>query len=133
MLFQHRAITALLAISGAIGLLLACVGLYGVMSYAVARRTHELGVRSALGARRTDIVGLVMREGAAVTLLGMAIGGFLTFAALRVGANAPIRPDLDGATVVAVSLALAAAVFAACYIPARRAARVDPLESLRAL
>ena len=133
MLFQHRAMTALLAVSSAIGLLLACVGLCGVISYSVARRTHELGVRSALGANPTHIVGLVVKEAAVVTLIGMAFGGFLTYAALRVGVSALIRPGIDGATIGAVALALAVALFAACYIPARRAARIDPLESLRAL
>lgn len=133
LLFQSRMITGVLAIAGTIGLLLASVGLYGVISYSVAQRARELGVRSALGASRRDVVRLVMKEGAIVTAIGMAAGGFLTFVALKAGVNTPIRTTVDTSMVIVVPLTLAAVIALACYIPARRAARVDPVDRLRAL
>lgn len=133
LLFQSRMITGVLAITGTIGLLLASVGLYGVISYSVAQRARELGVRSALGASRRDVVRLVMKEGAIVTAIGMAAGGFLTFVALKAGVNTPIRTTVDTSMVIVVPLTLAAVIALACYIPARRAARVDPVDRLRAL
>jgi predicted permease len=133
LLFQSRMITGILAIAGMIGLALASVGLYGVISYSVAQRTRELGVRAALGASRVDVVRLVMTEGAIVAAIGMAAGGFLTFVALKAGVNTPIRTTVDTSILIVVPLALAAVITLACYIPARRAGRVDPLDSLRAL
>ena len=133
LLFGTRLIAAILSGAGLTGLLLASVGLYGVISYSVTRRIRELGVRCALGATRADIVRHVMKEGAAVTAIGMAIGGWLTYAALKAGTNTPITTVVDRPTMVIVPLVLAAVILLASYIPARRAARVDPLESLRAL
>lgn len=133
-LYPRRMAAAILGASGLIGLLLASIGLYGVISYSVALRAYELGVRSALGASRVDIIRLVLSEGAAVTAIGSIVGGALTYAAIRLSANLVAgMPPIDQATLVAVPLVLAAVILSACYLPARRAARVDPLVSLRTL
>lgn len=131
-LYPRRMAAALLAAAGFIGLVLASVGLFGVMSYSVAQRAQEMGIRTALGAARADIVGLVVREGARVGLAGFVLGGVLAYWAWRVGASRISGvPPMDVATIVIVPLALFVVVLVACYVPARRAARVDPLVSLR--
>ncbi len=115
-----------------VAVLLAAVGIYGVLAYAVTQRTHEIGVRMALGARRRDIFGLVLRQGMRLAALGVvlgAIGGLLVTQGLRallfgVGAG-------DATTFAGVALLLAAVTLLACYVPARRAMRVEPVIALR--
>ena len=130
--YPRRFTAALVGASGAAALLLAAIGVFALMSYAVAQRIGEIGVRMVLGAGRRDIVRLILREGASVALAGIFIGFALAFAAIRYASHAIVPlPDLDAATFVAVPVILAAVVLAACYLPARRAARVDPLAVLR--
>jgi len=122
----------LFASFGALGLLLAAVGIYGVMAFAVAQRTHEFGVRISLGARRARVISMVLKEGAllasAGTLIGLG-GAYLVGRAMQstlygVGA-------FDVRAFVGVSALLLAAALLACWFPARRASRIEPLEALR--
>ena len=128
----QRFSTTLLAVFAAIAILLAAVGLYGVISYSVAQRTHEIGIRMALGARPSGIARLVLADALKLagwgTALGIAAGLALTrfLSSLLYGA----KPD-DPITFVGVSLILIAVALLACYIPARRAAKVDPMVALR--
>jgi putative ABC transport system permease protein len=113
-------------------LLLAIVGLYGVMAYRVARRTGEIGVRIALGATRTSIFGLVLAEGVRVTAVGVIVGILGSVALTRTIRSLLFGlSPLDPLTFLAVALLLIAVALVACYIPARRAARVDPMVALR--
>ena len=127
-----RFTTTLLGLFAALGTVLALVGVYGVISYAVAQRTHEIGVRMALGARRREIVWLILRPGIALGLLGAGAGLAGSVAARRVLASFlfGISP-LDPATFVAAAGLLLLAVGAACAVPALRASRVDPMIALR--
>jgi len=131
-LAERRFTMLVLMIFGATALLLAAVGIYGVMSYAVTRRTRELGIRATLGASRQEIVGLVMREGLRMAAIGMAVGLVAAMALTRFMAALlyGVRPA-DPATLAAVTMLLGAIALLACYIPARRATRVDPVVALR--
>jgi putative ABC transport system permease protein len=116
----------------AVALLLAAVGIYGVMSFVVAQRTHELGLRMALGAGRSEVLRLVMRQGMATALLGTAFGLAGSYWVGRTMQGMfPGVPTLDLPTFAAVASALLLAAFLACYLPARRAAGVDPLVAMR--
>jgi len=131
-LFPARATGFLLGASGVLAVVLTAIGLFGVITYVVAQRTHEIGVRMALGARQTDVLKLVMRQGLRVTIVGLLIGLVAAFGAARllapllygIGAN-------DPATLIGVALGVTAVAMLACYIPARRAMRVDPVVALR--
>ena len=122
----------LLALFATLALVLACVGLYGVISYAVAQRTHEIGVRMALGAQRADVLRLVIRQGMVLTFAGLLLGTVGALAATRVmrellyGVTAT-----DAVTFLSVGGLLVLVALLACFIPARRATRVDPLVALR--
>jgi predicted lysophospholipase L1 biosynthesis ABC-type transport system permease subunit len=131
-LYPRRIAAAILAVSGMIALLLATIGVYGVVSYSVAQRTGEIGVRMALGAERRDILRLVLREGGTVAVLGSVAGLALGYAAIRITSSRYLAlPQLDIATVLITPLALVAVVLLACYLPARRAGCVEPMEVLR--
>jgi putative ABC transport system permease protein len=115
-----------------LALLLVSMGLYGVMSYDVARRTHEIGIRMALGARRRDVVGPVMRETMLLGAIGVIIGLSIALGATRLIESRlyGLTPN-DPLTIVLASLLLLTVAALAGYLPARRAARVDPMVALR--
>jgi len=131
-LYASRAGTWALAIFGSLALILASLGLYGVMSYAVARRAKEIGLRMALGARGADVLRQILREGMLLVVLGVGVG-----LALAAGSTRLLEAFLFGVgsrdtlTFVATPLLLAAVGLAACYVPARRATRMDPMSVLR--
>jgi putative ABC transport system permease protein len=116
----------------ALGTLLAGIGLYGVIAYSVSRRTREIGLRMALGARPAGVLRLVMRQGAALVMAGLVAGAALAAAVSQLLSRLlfGVRP-LDPAAWLLASLTLGLAAAAACYIPARRAMRVDPMVALR--
>jgi ABC-type antimicrobial peptide transport system permease subunit len=117
---------------GAIGLLMATVGLYGIISYSVSRRGREIGIRVALGARKGDVLGMVVREGMRLAALGVAIGLILAAVATRLMASFLFNVSpLDTMTFAAMSLLFLCVAFVACYLPARRAATSDPMTALR--
>lgn len=122
----------LLGVFAAVALVLAAVGIYGVMGYAVTQRTHEIGVRMALGARRGEVVRMVVQQGMLTTATGIAVGTVAALGLTRVMASLlyEIAPT-DGPTFGAVCTVLAAAAFGACWLPALRASKVDPVVALR--
>jgi predicted permease len=131
-LAQERMVAELSSLFGLLALILASVGLYGVMAYTVARRTGEIGIRMALGARRPQVLWMVLRESLELVAMGVVLGIPLAFAFARL-----ISSQLYGITkgdplTICVAMALQASIAAiASYIPARRATRVDPMEALR--
>ncbi|HEY8412590.1 MAG TPA: ABC transporter permease [Pyrinomonadaceae bacterium] len=122
----------LLALFATLALVLACVGLYGVISYAVAQRTHEIGLRMALGAQPRDVLRLVIRQGMVLTFAGLLLGTVGALAATRVMTELLYGvTSTDAVTFVGVGGLLVLVAFLACFIPARRATKVDPLVALR--
>lgn len=122
----------LLSAFAGLALLLACIGIYGVIAYSVAQRTREIGIRMALGADKKDVLQMVIGQGLRVTLLGtvMGIGGAIALTPFLSSLLYGVKPT-DPLTFVAVSLLLTATALLVCYIPARRAMRVDPVVALR--
>jgi putative ABC transport system permease protein len=130
--FQQRISTLLLSALSALALVLAAVGVYGVMSYAVAARTQEIGVRLAIGAQRRDVVWLVLRQVLGLTAAGLAIGvaALVAVGGLIEGLLFGVRP-IDPITIAVVSIVLSLVAIAAAWSPAARASRVDPIQALR--
>jgi predicted permease len=132
MLYPRRLAASVLTASGLIGLMLACVGLYGVISFTVTRQMRELGIRAALGARQGDLVAHVLRDGGRVAVIGSVLGVGGALVALRATAHlAEGVPTTDWLVLSLVPLLLSAIVLLACYGPARRAGRVDPVATLK--
>jgi len=129
---QERFNVSLLGLFATIGLILAAIGIYGVMSYAVTQRTHEFGLRIALGAQMKDVLRLVIGNGMTLALIGVAIGLAGSFALTRLMTSLlfGVTP-IDAPAFVTVSILLLVVALVACYIPARRAMKVNPLVALR--
>jgi predicted permease len=129
---ETRSYTLLLALFAFLALSLASIGIYGVMAYAVAQRTREIGIRLALGAQRKDVFGLVIGRGLGIAIVGVAFGlaGTVMLTRVMSGLLYEVTPT-DPAILAAVSLVLTGVALLACYLPARRATRVDPMVALR--
>jgi putative ABC transport system permease protein len=122
----------LLSAFAALALALACIGIYGVMAYCAAQRTHEMGIHLAFGARKPDVLRMVLDKGLLLALTGWATGlvGALALTRLLSSLLYDVKPT-DPSTFLAVSVILIAVALLACFIPARRAAKVDPMVALR--
>jgi putative ABC transport system permease protein len=129
---QLRVAAAVAGSIGTVSVLLAAIGIYGVMAYAVTRRTREIGIRLALGARRADVLRMVVREGLALVAIGSGVGIMLAAAAGRVLTSVLVGvPPLDPAILSGTTVLFAIIGAGACYLPARRATRIDAMEALR--
>jgi ABC-type antimicrobial peptide transport system permease subunit len=131
-LLLPRVSAALFGLAGLMGLLISTVGIYGVISFSVARQTKDIGIRVALGARRAQVLGMVLRQGLTLTFAGCAIGMLAALALSRITASLlyGVSPT-DGLTFAAVPAALFTIAAIACLVPARRAAKLDPIRALR--
>jgi putative ABC transport system permease protein len=129
---QRRFAMTLIGIFGVVAMALACVGLYGVLSYSITQRSHEIGIRIALGAARPDVLRLVVGQGMLLALWGVALGSFAAFLLTRLMANLLFGVTAgDPLTFVTIAALLTLVALAACLAPALRATRVDPIEALR--
>jgi predicted permease len=131
-LVQQKLVARLASFFGLLALLLACVGLYGVMSYGVARRTNEIGIRMALGAHRRSVLWLVLHEALTLVLIGLVVGVLASLAVTRTAGSLlyELKPN-DPLTITFATLLLAVVAALAGYLPARRATKVDPMVALR--
>jgi len=131
-LFPARAAAMLFGLAGFMGLLISSVGIYGVISFAVSRQTKEIGIRMALGAKRSEVLAMVLEQGLTLTLVGSAIGLGLALLLSRTAASFlyGVSPT-DPITFIAVPALLLLIALVACLVPARRAASLDPLRALR--
>ena len=135
-LVEQRLVALLSAIFAALALLLACVGLYGLLAFALVQRSSELGIRLALGAQRSDVVWMVLREAWILVAIGIGVGVPMSFALGRL-ASSRIQGLLyrldatDPVTLIGAAVALTAVATLAAYLPARRASRTDPIVALR--
>lgn len=131
-LATRRVSMIVLGVFAALALGLASIGIYGVISYLVGQRTHEIGVRIALGAKQSDVIGLVLREGMKMTAIGVVLGLITAAGLTRLMANLLFGVSAtDPLTFVGVAVVLTLVATTACYVPARRAMRVDPIVALR--
>jgi putative ABC transport system permease protein len=129
---QPRLTMYLLGVFALVALTLAAIGIYGVMAYVVAQRTREIGIRMALGAQTVDVLRLVVRNGMSLAVVGVAVGLATALALTRLLASLLFEVSAtDATTLTAVSFGLLAVALLACYLPARRATRVDPSVALR--
>jgi ABC-type antimicrobial peptide transport system permease subunit len=130
--FKERSIARLSGFFGVLALLLACIGLYGLISYEVSRRTREIGIRAALGAERRDVLRMVLGQGMRLALAGAVAGTVLALVLLRYAKSLLFGVGTsDPVTFLAVAVSLIGVMAAASYVPARRAMSVDPVVALR--
>jgi len=130
--WQPRLYAILFGIFAAVALVLASVGIYGVMAYSVAQRTHEMGIRMALGAQKRDVLRLVIGHGMLLASIGVAVGVIGALALTRLMKTLLFNVSVtDPMTFVTLALVLTAVALLACYLPARRATKVDPMIALR--
>jgi putative ABC transport system permease protein len=128
----NRVVTKLMVFFGALAMFLAVIGIYGVMSHLVSQRTHEIGIRTALGASPPQVMGMVIGQGLKLALIGIAVGVLGALGATRSLARMlyQVKPN-DPLTFIAVPIVFAVVAAAACCVPARRAMKVDPIVALR--
>ncbi len=128
----RRITLVLLGLFSALALVLAAIGIYGVISYSVAQRTHEIGIRMALGAQHKDVLRMILRQGVKIAVAGVAIGVVVSLGLTQLMSSLLFSVSAaDPLTFAAVAILLVLVAMLACYIPARRALRVDPMVALR--